>query len=84
MKVKDVSGSDGYYIEIVPGAGLRADDDLVGLQTHIAAPYDTHDELWTFKRKKFLKAVAKALSVIIYERDAVAEAEGGPEPGYYR
>jgi len=83
---KDGGIWDGSSISIASGEELTIapDGKFVGIYTNNVPKYGHLDELWIVKRKKFLKAVAKALNVIIYERDAVAELDGGPEPGYYR
>ena len=82
----DTGTWDGSSISIETGKDLciAPGTKYVGIQTNNAPEWVSEDELWIFKRKAFLKAVAKALNVIIYERDAVAELDGGPEPGYYR
>lgn len=84
MKIKEVSGSAGYHIEIEPAGGIYG-ADYVSLVTHNAAPYEDHDEQWVFKRKRFLKVVAKALGVVIYEPTGRACTAGRIEDvGYYQ
>ena len=68
MKIKEVSGYAGYYIEIEPGGEVYGADNVC-LHTCNSAPFKSHDELWVLKRKRFLKAVSKALDVTIFERE---------------
>lgn len=78
MKVRDVSyGGNGDFVEIGAGAyGFKIGTAAyVSIQTsHPAA--DDLDRLWIFKRKRFLKVVAKSLNVVIYEGASTAEAVG--------
>ena len=75
---------DGSSISIETGEDLviAPGDKYVGIQTNNTSEFDDLDELWIFKRKAFLKAVAKALGVVIYE--PASTAGGVEDSGYYR
>ena len=75
---------DGSSISIETGEDLciAPGTKYVGIQTNNVPEWVGEDELWIFKRKAFLKAVAKALSVVIYEPDDVFADIG--EAGYHK
>lgn len=80
VDVKDSENDDGSYVTIESSDGLMIDTKRVGISTHNVDEHSDLDELWIFKRKAFLKAVAKALGVAIYDG-----LTGDNEPaGYYK
>ena len=83
---KDGDLWDGSSISIESGdtVSITRDAKFVGIYTNNVPKYDHQDELWIFKRKTFLKAVAKALNVAIYDADALSDLNRGDVPGYYR
>src|SRR5665647_3717358 len=66
---KDGDLWDGSSISIACGEELAIapDGKFVGIYTNNVPKFADLDELWIFKRKAFLKAVAKALNVVIYD-----------------
>lgn len=74
--------SDGSSITIESSDGSMIDAKHVGITTNNVDEFADSDELWIFKRTKFLKAVAKALNVVIYEPGN--DTTFLDDPGYYK
>ena len=76
VKIKLVGDTSGCYVTLDDDVLAGGNGDCVTLETHNGAGFEDRDELWTFKRKRFLKAVAKSLGVVIYEGASIAEVVG--------
>ena len=80
----DDGSFDALSISIESGdtVSIVQDAKYVGIYTNNDPAHDDRNELWIFKRKAFLKAVAKALNVVIYDSHP---DDGVNDPaGYYR
>jgi len=82
VDVKVYRSEDGESISIVSGdtLSIARDAKLIGIRTNNPPEHNDLDELWIVKRKAFLKAVAEALNVAIYE----PHVDGNAGVGYYR
>lgn len=66
MKVYDIEARDGSYA-LIEGECRVYKPSSVAIYTHHKESQAEYDEAWTFARKRFLRAVAKALGVAIYD-----------------
>jgi len=81
VDVKEYMSDDGSSISIESGDTVPIVNSakFVGIYTNNSPEHDDLDELWIFRRKAFLKAVAEALNVLICDRYA-----DDIDAGYYK
>jgi len=71
---------DGSSISIAGNLAAAPGSGYVGIYTNNVPKHADLDELWIVKRKAFLKAVAQALNVVIYDQTGALDVKSG----YYK